>query len=424
MGSLAKISDVGLLLLPTAVLLALGGPYQVLYCNGLSTHDGIQYFGVSLDPLGTTPYCPQPFRYGRMLFPAVVFTAAAVASAAFRLIGLEDWLQQRFVFDGFELPRYILVHAYVYHGCLLIVSWLAVSPLAGFLGSRRTAVLLVGVLLQPVLFKGLLAPLDLVLVVLCLRAIQTWSELVPTWRRTAATAGLLALALLNREMFLLFVPVLVGCHVAAHGRRQLAKIGVVVVLGLLIPCSWYVLVSCVQGVNLFTEVIGFIRLNATVLPFGAFPPFLLAGGVGGLILAAVACYATTALVRAVLGEWKRLAERRRLSAQGLWSIGVLVAFLKAGPLLLDTIGNYGRLLLLAPVVLQDFTTVSDYLTARFGKRFQGTLVVLGAGYLGLLLYYQCALYPTHLAHVNQATNFLESSWLSKIDESVPWLYRR
>src|SRR5262249_1360697 len=155
MGPLAKISDAGLLLLPTAILLALGGPYQVLYFNGLSTHDGIQYFGVSLDPLGTTPYCPQPFRYSRVLFPAFVFAAAAGASTAFRLIGFEDWLHQCFVIDGFELPRYILVHAYVYHGSLLIISWLSVAPLAGFLGSRRIAILVVSVLLQPVLFKGL-----------------------------------------------------------------------------------------------------------------------------------------------------------------------------------------------------------------------------------------------------------------------------
>jgi hypothetical protein len=420
----SRISDAGLLLLPTAVLIVLGGPYQVLYCNGLSTHDGIQYFGVSLDPLGTTPYCPQPFRYSRMLFPTVVFAAAAVPAAAFRLIGREDWLHQRFVVDGFELPRYVLLHAYVYHGSLLIVSWLAVPPLAGFLGSRRAAVLLVGVLLQPVLFKGLLAPLDLLLVILCLRAIRTWGELLPTWRRTAATAGLLAVALLNREVFLLFVPVLVACHITAHGRRHLAKIAVAVALGLLLPCLWYVLVSCVQGANLFTEVIGFIRLNSTVLPFGAFPPFLLAGVVQGPILAVAAVYATTALVRAVLGEWKLLRERQRLSANGLWSVGVLVAILKAGPLILDTIGNFGRLLLLAPIVLQDFTTVLDYLTVRFGWRFKVALVVLGASFLGFLLYSQYALYPTHLAHVNQATNFLESSWLSKIDETVPWLYRR
>src|SRR5262249_38412251 len=162
------------------------------------------------------------------------------------------------------------------------------------------------------------------------------------------------------------------------GRRHLAKIAVAVALGLLLPCLWYVLVRCVQGVNLFAEVVGFIRLNSTFLPFGAFPPFLLAGGVQGLILAAAAAYAPTALVRAFLGEWKLLRQRRRLSANGLWSIGVLVTFLRSGPLILDTIGNYGRLLLLAPVVLQDFAAVYDYLTARFGRRFEAAVVVLGA----------------------------------------------
>jgi hypothetical protein len=420
---LRSLAELTLLVLPTAAVLALGGPSRVLYFNALSTHDGFQYFGVSLDPLGTTPYCGQTFRYSRVLFPAAVFAAAAVVSAALRLAGLGDWLHERFVFAGLDLPHYVLVHALVYHGVLLLVSWVSLRHLAGFLGSRRTAVLLVGVLLQPVLFRGLLAPLDLLLVTLGLRAIQRWCEAVPAWRTAAALAGLLALALLTREVFLLFVPVLLGCHVAAHGRRHLGKVGVAVLLGLLGPILWYGVVSAVRGVNLFAEVLGFIRADSTLLPFTAFPPFLLAGGVHGTILAVAVVYTIAALVRVIRGEWQQLRAHRRLSAGGLWSVGVLLIFFKASPPLLDSVGQYGRLLVLAPIVLQDFATIVTFLAARLGRAFDVGLVAAAAVFLGLLVYYQHALYPAHLAGLERESGFLESGWLSKIDGATPWLYR-
>jgi hypothetical protein len=418
-----SLAELVLLLLPTAAVLALGGPSRVLYFNALSTHDGFQYFGVSLDPLGTTPYCGQTFRYSRVLFPAAVFAAAAVVSAALRLVGLGDWLNERFVFAGLDLPHYVLVHAFVYHGVLLLVSWVSLRHLAGFLGSRRAAVLLVGVLLQPVLFRGLLAPLDLLLVTLGLRAIQRWSEVVPAWRTTAALVGLLGLALLTREVFLLFVPVLLGCHAAAHGRRHLGKVGGAVLTGLLGPILWYVVVSAVRGVNLFAEVLGFIRADSTTLPFAAFPPFLLAGGVHGAILAVTAVYVIVALARVIRGEWQQLRVRRRLSAGGLWSVGVLLIFLRASPPLLDSVGQYGRLLVLAPVVLQDFATIVTRPAARLGRAFDAGLVLVAASLLGLLVYYQHERYPAHLAEIERSTGFLEAGWVSRIDGAAPWPYR-
>src|SRR5262249_26313526 len=199
---------------------------------------------------------------------------------------------------------------------------------------------------QPLLFRGLLAPLDLVLVVLCLWTIRTWGEVVPTWRRTAATAGLLSVAFLNREVFFLFVPVFVGCSVSAYGRRHLAKVGATLLFALLLPATWDAVVSSFQGVNLLTEVIGYVRYNSTLVPFVAFLPWVLAGGVPAALLALTAVYAIAALVRLARGEWLRLRERRPLSAEGLWGMCVLLTFLRAGPKLLDTVGSYGRILLL------------------------------------------------------------------------------
>jgi hypothetical protein len=420
---LGAFAELLLLLLPTAALIVLGGPTRVLYFNALSTHDGVEYFGVSLDPLGTTPYCGQPFRYSRMVFPATVFAVAATVSAVLRLVGLGGWLHQRFAFAGLDLPYFVLVHAYVYHGCLVIVSWLSARRLAGFLGSRRAAVVLVGVLLQPVLLKGLLAPLDLLIVVLGLMAIRKWVEAAPTWRTAAATAGVLALALLTREVFWYFVPVLLGCHAAAHGVRHWGKVGAAVLLALLGPALWFAAVGAAQGVNLLAEVGGFIEGNSTAWPFEAFGPVLLAGGVQGVVLASATGYAVVALARVAYGEWRRYRECRRLGGEGLWSLGVLLTFLRAGPLLLDTPGNYGRLLLLAPVALRDFTTVLTFLSARFGRRFDAALAAACAGFLGLVVYYHHARYPAHFDEVSRQTHFLEAGWLSRIDRSPPWIYR-
>jgi hypothetical protein len=260
-------------------------------------------------------------------------------------------------------------------------------------------------------------------VTLGLREIQGWADAVPTWRSVGATAGVLALAFLTREVFLLFVPVLLACHLAAHGRHRLGKLAGAVLLALIPPVAWYGAVSEVRGVDLFAEVIGFIGSNSTVLPLAAFPPFLLTAGVQGPVLAAAAGYALVALARVTGREWNRFHERRRLTAGGLWSIGVLFTFLRAGPLLLDTLGNYGRVLLLAPVVLHDLAAASGSLASRLGRLHDGAAVALAAAFLGVLLYYQHALYPNHLAAVNERTAFLDASWLSQIALSTPWPYR-
>jgi hypothetical protein len=420
---LRALGELALFLLPTAALLALGGPCRVLEFNALSTHDGFHSFGVSLDPLGTTPYCAQTFRYARMVFPAAVFAAAAVVAGTLRLVGLGEWLHGRFVYAGHDLPHYVLVHAFVYHGVLLLVCWVSARQLGAFLGSRRAAFLVVGVLLQPAVFRGLLTPLDLLFVALGLRAVRAWCDGAPTWRAAAGTGGLLALSLLTRELFLALIPVFLACHLTAHGRRHAAKAGAVVLLAALPPALLYAAVSAAQGVNLFAKVVEFIAVNSTALPFEAFPPFVLAGGVSGTVLTLAVAYAVVALARAVRGEWGRFGECRRLSAEGLWNVCVLVTFLRAGAFVLDTPGNYGRLLALAPVALRDFAALTAFLAARLGRAFDVGLVVVAASLLGLLVYYQHARYPAHLAGLERSSGFLEAGWVSKINGATPWPYR-
>ena len=62
-----------ILVLPTIIVILKFGPFEVLRFNALSAHDGMRYFEVSLDPVGTTQFCPEPVRYSRILFPSLYF---------------------------------------------------------------------------------------------------------------------------------------------------------------------------------------------------------------------------------------------------------------------------------------------------------------------------------------------------------------
>jgi hypothetical protein len=413
---LRELATLGLFLLPTALMLVLGGPSEMLHFNGLSTHDGIRYFEVSLDPLGAHRYCPERFRYSRALFPATVFLTSNALACGLRGVGLGDWLNDTFRLDGHELPNVVLLHACVYHFLLVLVSWLALRLVSRFLRSWPVAVLLMAVLLQVVLFKGLLTPLDIALATLCVRAIRSWTHGPgPTWGRALALSRLFSAALLDREVFLLLLPILAACHFARHGRRHSARLAAVLGLGLLAPVAWYLAVSLAQGESLPAAVVGWVGDNSSGWPL-AHHLRCFGGPSDGHALALLpfTVYAVFAAVRLGWKEWHSYREGRGLSAERLWSLAVLLLFLRASPLLLDTTFNYGRLLLLAPALLRDATRVYVRLDARWGRAFRAGLGGLATAALLVLLWYQATMYPDHLVERDRRTGFLAESWLGQM----------
>src|SRR5262245_66432670 len=83
-----------LLPIPTIAVLCLQGPTAILRMNALTLHDGMRYYEVSLSPLGEPPYCPEPLRYTRVLFPALAYAIASVVAVVMRSAGGAGWLQE------------------------------------------------------------------------------------------------------------------------------------------------------------------------------------------------------------------------------------------------------------------------------------------------------------------------------------------
>src|SRR5262245_61979957 len=176
-----------LLPIPTIAVLCLQGPTAILRMNALTYHDGMAYYEVSLSPLGEPEYCSDPVRYTRVLFPAVVHATASVVAAVVRAGGGGGWLQETFGYDGVTVANYAVLHAVVYRACLLAAAWVATVILGNYLRNNAVAVLINAVLLQLALFKGLLTPIDIALVVLCVRAADAWvGSNRPSWRAGAA----------------------------------------------------------------------------------------------------------------------------------------------------------------------------------------------------------------------------------------------
>jgi hypothetical protein len=398
--------------LPSALLIATEGPYKVLHFNGLSTHDGIQYFAVSLDPLGRTPYCSQGFRYSRMLFPSAVYLVSTGCTRGLRALGCADWLDDTFWFEGYVFPHSILIQSYVYHGCLLACTWWCGRTLGRQLGSCFLPFGVVGAGLQAFVLKGLPTPLDVLLTAVTVRAIQRWSDAPAlTWRRACGTGGLLAARLLNREAFLVAVAVLVACHRPSRGGRGFVKLGAALALGLVPPAVWYGTVGAVQRVNLYGRVFAFINADAKPVPLQGVVTSVAAGGWAAAALAGVAAYVALASARVGSAEVQRLRAGLPPSAAGLWSLVIFVTFFQAAAPLLATPFEYSRLLLLAPAVWADGQAVYYNLAQRLGRAGPPVAAVLAAGLMIALFSYFGPRYHDHLAAVQRRTLFLDRSWV-------------
>ena len=112
-----------LLLLPTLAVLWLHGPASILRLDALSLHDGMGYYEISLSPTGVPEYCPEPMRYSRVLFPALVYATAWLVVGVVHASGNAAWMQLTFEYDGFVIPNYALLHSFIYHACLLAATW-------------------------------------------------------------------------------------------------------------------------------------------------------------------------------------------------------------------------------------------------------------------------------------------------------------
>lgn len=418
-----------ILILPTAVILGLFGWPEILRMNYLSFHDGARYFEVSLDPLGTTAYCHETMRYSRALFPLIVFVVAAPVAALLRGAGCETWLHSTIHYAEYDVPRFLLVQALIYHALLLVTCWFATRWVARVVGSSLVAILLIPVACQVFVLKGLLTPLDLGLTALIVESLNKWMRTErPTPGMIAAIGLIGAAALLHREVFFPFPVLFVVCHFLAHKTRQTGKLALALVAMTVPFLSWYVLVGWAQGANLFVEVATFVRTNSSFWPFVGIADRVKAGGFQALALLACTLYAAWSIVR--IG-WKALNQLRNRNSsetwansdwpQLLWSLMIFVTFVRLGAPVLNGILNFGRALVQAPLVWFDLKAAESLARRWLGNAFAWAAGTAAVTILAGSTWYQYELCATRFARI-KALPDAAPVFLKQIIEQPPAIY--